>query len=117
MPPAGPVNRGSIWWADLAPTRGREQAGHRPALVVSNDGLNHGRSGLVVVAVMTSQPPKVPSHVLAPAAATGADRDGTVMCEHLRTISVDRLGDRPIGQLDRHLMAEVDARLRRILAL
>ncbi len=117
MPPVAPITRGSIWWCDFAPVAGREQNGRRPALVVSSDGLNRGRSGLVMVAIMTGQAPKVPSHVAAPAAVTGCERDGTVMCEHLRTVSVERLDARPIGQADRAIMAEVDARLRRLLAL
>jgi mRNA interferase MazF len=117
MPPTVPVNRGSIWWANFAPVVGHEQDGRRPAMVISADGLNQGASRLVIVAIMTSQAPKVASHVLAQAALTGCPRDGTVMCEHVRTISVDRLDGSPIGQADSTIMALVDTRVRRILAL
>lgn len=117
MPPAVPVTRGSIWWCDFSPVVGREQDGRRTALVLSNDGLNQGRSGLVVVAIMTGQEPKVPSHVAAPAAVTGCPRDATVMCEHIRTISINRLDANPIGRVDAAIMAEVEARIKRLLGL
>ena len=117
MAPTVPVTRGSIWWCDFSPVVGREQNGRRTALIISNDGLNQGRSGLVVVAIMTGQPPKVPSHVAAPAAVTGCPRDATVMCEHIRTISLDRLDATPIGRVDAAIMADVDVRVRRLLGL
>lgn len=109
--------RGSIWWCDFSPVVGHEQRGRRPALLVSQDRLNQGRSGLVIVAVMTSQPPKVPSHLPAPASLTGCAKDGTILCEHLRTVSVERLSGPRLGQAAPALMAQVDACLKRLLAL
>ncbi|NLJ36638.1 MAG: type II toxin-antitoxin system PemK/MazF family toxin, partial [candidate division WS1 bacterium] len=38
-------SRGDIWMLDLDPTRGHEQAGKRPGLIVSADPLNHGPAG------------------------------------------------------------------------
>ena len=117
MAPAVPIERGSIWWVELSPAVGHEQAGKRPVMVISAPPMNRGRSGLVVVAVMTGQASKYPSHVLAPAAVTGAAHDGTVMCEHLHTLSVDRMDTRPVGQANAAVMALVDASIRRLLAL
>jgi mRNA interferase MazF len=34
------ILRGEIYWADLNPVRGREQAGLRPVLILSNDLFN-----------------------------------------------------------------------------
>ena len=42
-------NRGEIWLADLNPTRGHEQAGARPVLIISTNAFNHGPAGLVFV--------------------------------------------------------------------
>jgi mRNA interferase MazF len=50
------ILRGDILWADLDPVRGREQAGRRPALVISHDVFNE-RSGTVIAVALTSQPP------------------------------------------------------------
>jgi mRNA interferase MazF len=55
--------RGEIWTADLNPTRGHEQAGLRPVLVVSMDAFNRGPSGLVIVLPITSRHRGIPSHV------------------------------------------------------
>jgi mRNA interferase MazF len=46
--------RGEIWLAGLRPTRGREQSGRRPVLVLSVDFFNAGPADLVVVLPLTS---------------------------------------------------------------
>ena len=45
------ILRGEIRWADLNPVRGREQAGQRPVLILSQDVFND-RSGTVVVVAL-----------------------------------------------------------------
>ena len=49
------ILRGELRWADLNPVRGREQAGQRPVLIVSQDVFNE-RSGTVIAVALTSQP-------------------------------------------------------------
>lgn len=49
------ILRGDIRWADLNPTRGNEQAGLRPVVVISQDVFNE-RSGTVIAMAITSQP-------------------------------------------------------------
>ena len=49
------ILRGEIRWADLNPTRGHEQAGPRPVLILSHDIFNE-RSGTVIAVAITSQP-------------------------------------------------------------
>ena len=51
------ILRGEIYWADLDPTKGRERAGERPVLVLSQDVFNE-RSGTVIATALTSQPQK-----------------------------------------------------------
>jgi mRNA interferase MazF len=60
--PPGPA-RGDIWFLDLNPTRGHEQAGVRPAVVVSADLFDQGPAGLVVVLPMTTTWRRIPLHV------------------------------------------------------
>ena len=48
------VLRGEIYWADLNPVRGHEQAGRRPVVVLSHEVFNR-RSGTVIAVAMTSQ--------------------------------------------------------------
>ncbi len=49
------ILRGEIYWADLNPTRGHEQAGVRPVVVISHDVFNN-RSGTIIAMAITSQP-------------------------------------------------------------
>jgi mRNA interferase MazF len=51
------ILRGDVFWAELDPIRGREQAGRRPVLVLSQDVFNE-RSGTVIGAAITSEPPR-----------------------------------------------------------
>jgi mRNA interferase MazF len=49
------ITRGEIWLADLNPSRGHEQAGKRPCLIISVNMFNQGAAGLVVVLPITSK--------------------------------------------------------------
>ena len=49
------ILRGDLYWADLNPVRGREQAGMRPVLILSHDLFN-SKSETVIAMAITSQP-------------------------------------------------------------
>ena len=55
--------RGEVWMADLDPTRGHEQAGKRPCLVVSADVFNTGPAGLAIALPLTTKAKAIRSHV------------------------------------------------------
>ena len=48
------MQRGEIWWADLAEPRGSEPGYRRPVVVVQSDAFNRSRIGTVIVAAVTS---------------------------------------------------------------
>ncbi len=52
--------QGEVWFCELEPTRGREQAGRRPVLVVSVDQLSAGPSELAIVVPLTTTPSENP---------------------------------------------------------
>ena len=105
-----------MWWADLDPVRGHEQGGRRPAVVLSVDRHNRGRSGLVVVCPLTRAEAPRSLHVLIdPPEANLADRS-FVLPEHLRSISIERLGRR-IGRVTPATAAAIDERLGSLLGL
>jgi mRNA interferase MazF len=113
---AGPF-RGEIWNADLDPTRGREQAGRRPVLVVSTDRFNEGPAELVVILPITSQGKGIPWHVPVKASRdAGLTRDSFIMCEAIRCVSRERLAKR-LGEIAEPALAEVEKRLRILLEL
>jgi mRNA interferase MazF len=84
------ARRGEIWFADLDPTRGHEQAGDRPVLVLSATGYSSGPSDLCVVVPLTTRPRALVWHVPVSAPA-GLGRDGWVMCDQIRCIARERL--------------------------
>lgn len=76
--------QGDIVFMDFNPTRGHEQAGRRPALIVSNNDYNR-IMGLYIVCPITNNTKVFPSHVLLP---SGLSTTGAVLCEHVRTVDI-----------------------------
>ena len=73
---------GDLVWTDFDPTRGREQAGKRPALVVSSV-LFAENTGLAVVCPITSRVRPFPTSVVLPA---GLPISGEILTSHIRSI-------------------------------
>src|SRR5438067_13573347 len=103
-------HRGEIWLADLRPTRGREQTGRRPVLVLSVDFFNAGPAGLVVVLPLTSTQRDIPLHVKVSKGDGGTRNDSAILCEAIRWVSMDSLFSR-WGVVSQGVMAEVEDRL------
>lgn len=101
---------------DLSPTRGHEQTGTRPALVVSVDAFNQGPADLVVVLPVTSQSKGIPFHVKIEPPEGGLALRSFAKCEDVRSISKLRLKGR-LGSVSTGTMAEIEDRLRILLSL
>jgi mRNA interferase MazF len=85
------ILRGDIRWADLNPTRGREQAGRRPVLILSNDVFNE-RSGTVIAVALTSQPQRAGFPLTLELSAPGLPTRSWVKISQIRTLAVERIG-------------------------
>ncbi len=84
--------QGEIWLFDPDPVRGNEIGKKvRPALVVSNNLLNEGPSGLVIVIPITSKDKRIPSHIRIDPPQGGVKFTSFAVCEHVRSISKERL--------------------------
>jgi mRNA interferase MazF len=113
-------NRGEIWLTDLGTGRGHEQAGQRPALVVSDDAFNAGLAGLVMVVPLTSKVKKsknIPAHIPVDPPEGGLKTPSVILCDQVRTVSKDRLVKTPWGVVSPATLASVDAALRTLLGL
>jgi mRNA interferase MazF len=108
--------RGEVWRLDFDPTRGHEQAGLRPALVVSVDGFNQSPADLIVVLPITSKDKAIRSHVAVTASEGGLSVRSFIKCEEPRTVSKQRLSKR-MGAVTTATMADVETRLRWLLGL
>jgi mRNA interferase MazF len=87
------ILRGEVRWADLNPVRGRQLAGPRPILVLSHDVFNE-RSGTVIAVALTSQEPRAGFPLTLESKATGLRKRSWVKISQIRTLSVDRIGQR-----------------------
>ena len=110
------MRRGEIVLARLGPALGSEAGKTRPAVVVSNDAANGtatrlGR-GVVTIVPVTSNTERIyPFQVLLPASQTGLALDSKAQAEQIRSVAVDRIGER-IGHLTAKLLTELDQAIR-----
>jgi mRNA interferase MazF len=115
------MRRGDIVVVSLNPVRGSEASKNRPAVVVSNDAANTtatrlGRGVITVVPVTSNVARVYPFQVLLPAAQTGLSRDSKAHSEQVRSVAVERIGER-VGRLPAAIMSQLDEALRVHLAL
>ena len=107
------ILRGELYWADLDPVRGREQAGRRPVLILSHDVFNE-RSGTVIALAVTSQPQRAGYPLTWHIPAESLPRESWVKISQIRTLSTERLGDR-VGALSEEAMQRILAGLLEII--
>jgi mRNA interferase MazF len=91
------ILRGDIYWADLDATRGHEQAGKRPVLVISHDVFNE-RSGTVIALALTSEPQRAGLPLALKIESVKLPKPSWVKISQIRTLSTERLGRR-LGRL------------------
>ena len=87
------ILRGDVYWADLNPVKGQEQAGRRPVLVVSHEVFNE-RSGTVIAMAITSQPQRAGFPLNLEITEPGLPKRSWLKISQVRTLSVIRLGER-----------------------
>ena len=77
-------NQGDIVVIDFDPTKGHEQKGRRPAIVVSN-GQFHRFTNMTIVCPITNKIRSWPSHIMLD---DRTKTTGEVICEHLRAVDL-----------------------------
>lgn len=104
------IERGDVYYADLANGIGSEQKGIRPVLIVQNNIGNKHSTTLIIVPISKklSKPP-LPTHVIFQ--SEQLDYMSMVLCEQLRTIDKKRLKSK-ITHLDESIMNQVDLALK-----
>ena len=85
------ILRGDVRWADLNPTKGNEQAGVRPVLILSHDVFNE-RSGTVIAMAITSQPQRAGFPLTFELESDKLPKKSWVRISQVRTLSVQRIG-------------------------
>jgi len=87
------VLRGEIRWADLSPTRGHEQAGLRPVLVLSHEVFNE-RSGTVIAMAITSRRQRAGFPLTLELSSKKLPKRSWLKISQVRTLAVERIGKR-----------------------
>jgi len=105
------LQRGDIYYADLAPVVGCEQGGMRPVLVLQNN-VGNQYSPTTIVAAITSRKGKhyLPTHTRINGYSYGLRTSSVVMLEQVRTLDRSRLCEY-VGHLNERDMRNVDQAL------
>ncbi|MDS0220959.1 type II toxin-antitoxin system PemK/MazF family toxin [Haloarcula sp. S1AR25-5A] len=112
------VRRGDIVIVELDPTRGSEQRGTRPCLVVQNDIGNENAPTTIIVPFTTSfDEERYPFEVLVTAKESHLQEDSVAMCSQIRTVSIDDRIETVVGSVPDERMDDVDTALEYSLGL
>jgi mRNA interferase MazF len=103
--------RGDVVWLRSDPQAGHEQAGKRPALVLSPSAYN-GRVGLALLCPITSQRKGYPFEVLLPA---GLKVDGVVLADQIKSLDWRTRRAERIESVPRAVLDEAVAKIRVLL--
>lgn len=94
--------RGDVVWLQFNPQAGHEQAGHRPAVVISPSSYNR-RVGLAVCCPITSQVKGYPFEVLLP---QGLGVEGAILSDQLKSLDWRVRKARRIGSVPADVLQE-----------
>ena len=84
------MKRGEIWYVDLNPVRGSEQAGFRPVVIISGDMLNTHAPVMICCPLTTQIKGYKGNLILSPSATNGLQDTSEVLTSHIRSISKTR---------------------------
>lgn len=104
---------GDLLWLDFNPQAGHEQAGRRPAVVLSPRAYNL-RSRLAIVCPITSRVKGYPFEVLLP---KGLPITGVILADHLKSVDWRERRAERAGRIPKQVIEEVLSRLAPLLGL
>lgn len=113
------IQRGQIYFVNLNPVMGREQAGDRPVLVLSIDAIN--RLPLVVTVVVGTKganlPRDYPTNVRIASIDSGLPMETVFLCFQIRALDPKRFPTSAVGQVTEVKMQEIETAVRYCLGL
>ena len=113
------INRGEIYFVNLNPVKGREQAGQRPVLVLSVDAIN--RLPLVVTVVVGTKGENIsrdyPTNVRVSPEDSGLPIETIFLCFQIRSLDPKRFPEKPAGKLANNLFKKIEMTVRHCLGL
>lgn len=104
------IKRGEIYFVNLNPTKGREQAGERPVLVISNDVINN--LPLVVTVVVGTKGENItkdyPINVRVFPEDSGLSIETVFLCFQIRSLDPNRFPKKSAGKISEKVMAQIE---------
>lgn len=100
------VRRGDIFYADLSPVVGSEQAGVRPIVVIQNDVGNRYSPTIIGIAITSKEKIKMPTHLEIDGTKYGLEKDSVILAEQIRTLDKSRLKEK-VGRLDKETLEKL----------
>lgn len=97
------VRQGDIIKLNFTPQAGHEQAGYRPALVVSNDFFNE-KTNMVIVCPITHTNKAFPLHI---SLDNRTKTDGVILCEQVKSLDIGARSYKVVEQLPKDLLSKV----------
>lgn len=85
------MRQGEIWYADLNPSKGSEQARLRPIMIVSGNLLNEYLPVVIVMPLTSKIKNYKGNPVLLPSVTNGLTSTSEILVFHIRSVSKDRL--------------------------
>jgi mRNA interferase MazF len=111
------IKRGDLFWVNLDPTRGAEQAGRRPVLVIQNDIGNEVAPTTIIAPLTTKSFSKeYPTNVHLPKGISGLKSNSTILLSQIRTIDKSRF-QKKIGHLSETYLEKVNRAVKISLGL
>ncbi|CDN57352.1 Putative plasmid toxin protein PemK (plasmid) [Neorhizobium galegae bv. officinalis bv. officinalis str. HAMBI 1141] len=104
------MERGDIWHVDLEPIKGREQAGSRYALIVTQKSFNNVGTPVIVPITTGGQFARFQGFAVSLSGA-GTRSSGVVLCNQLRAVDLKARGARFVERVPDFIMDEVLARI------
>lgn len=113
------IERGDVYFVNLNPVQGREQAGERPVLVLSIDAIN--RLPLVVTVVVGTKganiPRDYPTNVRIPPEESGLPTETVFLCFQIRSLDASRFPAERAGKIGGQTLVHIEAAVRYCLGL
>jgi len=108
------MKQGEIWYTDLNPTKGSEQAGKRPVVIISGNLLNQ-HLNVVIVAPLTTKVKRYKGNpVMKPTKTNGLKEESEILVFHVLSVSKERLINK-LGSIDKEQLATIIKTLQDII--
>lgn len=110
------IKRGDIFYANLSPVIGSEQAGIRPVLIIQNDIGNRFSPTVVALPITSKEKTDLPTHISISKKESGLEKNSVVLVEQIRTLDKSRLLNK-VGHLSNVTMELIKESIKKNLKL